>query len=175
MIDAGLIKILITLAVGALIGAAVNHYFAGQRWKAELRNSEVSYWRDFADRLSDVQMKAAKLTKPVAVAVLPQDEKAWKAWVAQNAREVQQLQELTDSLRKMGTRRAPEPLNGHVRLFIKRMDRAEEAIPYDTGLAGAAVDEFRSALDEYVRRGKTRRAQQPPEAAEVDPGHPNPS
>ncbi len=156
MIDAGFIKILITLGLGALIGAALNHFFSGQRWKAELRNSEVSYWRDFSDRLSSAGMLYSEVRSLVPAARLPTNPESLMTG------QVEKLQELDDLLDSLGAviKRAPEPLTDHVRLFGRRMRRARDDIPYDIGLANTAIVEFRSALDEYVHRGKTRRAQQ---------------
>ena len=157
MSNAEFIKILISVGAGSLltlIGAWSNHLFSGQRWKAELRNSEVSYWRDFSDKWFSITMHMAELNTPVKAEKIPGDLEEIKRALYEQAR---WLSNQHRDILQLGTRRAPEPLTDHVRLFLDRMGRAKDAIPYDIELAKIAVVEFRSALDDYVRRGKTCR------------------
>jgi len=169
--DAEFIKILISFGAGSLltlIGAWSNHLFSGQRWKAELRNSEVSYWRDFSDKWFSVTMDMAELNSPVRAGEIPVNLDELKRELLEKLRRVSDHHK---DIWRLGTKRAPEPLTDHVRLFLARMERAKDAIPYDIELAKIAIVEFRSALDQYVRRGRVRRVRLfPEESAAEFPG-----
>ncbi len=155
MTDADFIKVLISFAAGSLLtllGAWTNHRLSTRRWEAEVRSAEVSYLREFCDTWVDLTMRKAELEGPVSATALPADPSRIQA--AQLS-ELQQLSDAYKSLRP-AVKRAPEPLTDHLRLFLIRMARAGNAVPYDIEFTKVALVEFRSALNQYVRRGKTR-------------------
>lgn len=154
MTDADFIKFLISLAAGSLLtllGAWTNHRLSESRWEAEVRNTEVSYLREFCDKWFHITMSEADLRSPVLATALPADPGQVVA------KQRLKLQEVADALQSVrpAIKRAPEPLTDHVRLFLDSMERAGKAARYDIELAKVAVVEFRSALNQYVRRGRT--------------------
>lgn len=116
-----------------------------------MRNAEVSYLREFCDAWFSITMKEADLNSPITATTLPADP----AQIA--AAQRVELQEVADALKSVepAIKRAPEPLTDHLRLFLERMERAGHRVPYDIELAKVAVVEFRSAMNQYVRRGRT--------------------
>lgn len=155
MTNSDFIRILITFGTGAgvvLIGTWVGHSLSGQRWKAELRNAEVSHWRDFADKWFNFAMEFAHIATPI---VLAERRDALQQQLERDWIHLNQIKNLQADL-AASNRRAPEPLTNHVRLFIDRMHRSATAIPFEIELAKFAIVHFRAALDDYVRRGRTK-------------------
>ncbi len=137
--------------VTAIVAAGINHVLSGRRWDRERRSSEVAHHRNFSDRLMSARFTFADMTRLEVASELPDHPKA----VIDLQLEVgKKLQAELDDLNSI-TRRSPEPLTDHTRLFVHRLYRAYDARPPDQEYANFALVRYREALDEYIRRGKT--------------------
>ena len=147
-------------------GAAwLNHFLSERRSDREQRSSEVTFWRDYSDRSSKVYLDIAQVTRLKSASQLPADP---DALVRDQVETVKRIEDELANLRS-DTRRAPEPLTKHVRLFMDRLSHAFETEPPDQEYANFALVRFRQALDEYVRRGKTSKPKLRPNESWPDP------
>jgi hypothetical protein len=154
MTDGEFLRLLVTFVTGAsvaMVAGVANHVLSTKRLDAKSRRDDVAYWRDFSNKFFNITMNQAEMRTPLPFSTIEQPR-------ALQDLEFRKLQTINKNIESIlgETRRAPEPLTDHVRLFLHRMKRAADAIPYDIELAKIAIVQFRKALDEYVRKGKTR-------------------
>ena len=147
------VRLIGALAVGALLtafGSGLNHVFSTRVSERARRASEVAYWFDFIDDYYRVHVRMAELTGLTTASELPDD---LGELVRVRTDQIQTLKAAVEEL-DAGTRRAPEPLTGHVRLFLERMSRAYSDDPVSYEAVNRAVMVFRQALHDYERSGR---------------------
>lgn len=148
-----LVAILVSVVTGAsiaIVAGCVAHVLATQRWQGELRHGEVTHWQQYADDWFNLALEAAEL-RSVAIIDATNDV---KSQMARDEGHTARFNALWTRMSE-GTRRAPEPLTEHVRLFSDRMHRASETQPFDIELGRFAIVHFRAALNDYMRKGRT--------------------